>query len=264
MIDPDRVQHEGYDTVGVLPPPVLDELRTLFRSLELPEEHPFHASSAHGTRTDARRVDLQLKAVLTPLLERVLPTVEPQRPFLAAMISKGARCGASVEFHQDWTYTDERHTDATLVWIPLVDVGHVEGSLRVVPGSHLWSDGIRPSGQGAPGPEQQMELEHASVGLDLLAGEAVVYRPALLHGSSANVTDDPRPAVAIAFAPAGATLVHFHRDGDRLDGFVIDESFFTTEPFGERPSSPLRYPAWTDPVDPTSLSPDPARRRALA
>lgn len=259
VIDPDRVRHDGYDTVGVLSTSLVDELLELFESLPLPEEHPFHASSAHGSRECARRIDLQLKARLTRPVERVLPPGGPVLPFLAAMISKGARSGATVEFHQDWTYTDERHHQATLVWIPLVDVGERQGALRVVPGSHRWSDGIRPSGQGAPGPVQQAQLEAASVRLDLQAGEAVVYHPALLHGSSANVIDHARPAVAIAFAPEGAPLVHFHRDGERMDGYVIDESFFTTEPFGARPKARRPYPAWTAPVDPASLYPAPGR-----
>lgn len=248
----DELAVRGFVVTPALGQDVVAALRSSWDELGLDPEHPFIASSAHLPRSTARAVDQQLKRELVPLLQRFVPDHEP---FLAAFISKGALQGGRVDFHQDWTYTDEREVDATLFWIPLTDVGPDDGALQVVEGSHRWSDGIRPSGQAAPGPEHQDRFAATATDVALGAGEAIVYRPALLHGSHPNTTDRPRPAVAIAFVPTGSPLLHFHRTGDTLDGYVIDESFYTTEPFGGRPSSTRRYPAWTSPVSDDDLRP---------
>ena len=115
-VEPAATEH-GYLTMPLLGGAARDRLRAHFDRLALPDDHGFHATSANNTREVARAVDQLLKAELGPLLEEVLPDHEP---FLAAFISKGARHGVTVDYHQDWTYTDEREHRCTLFWIPLV------------------------------------------------------------------------------------------------------------------------------------------------
>lgn len=236
---------DGYLTIGLIDRALVDRLRGAFARLDVPVDHGFHATSAHGTRATARAVDGFLKAALRPVLRRLLPGHEP---FLAAFISKGARVGGTVDFHQDWTYTDERRGRAILFWIPLVEATEANGSLRVVPGSHRWTTGLRPSGAAHPTAPFQAELGRRSVTVDLEAGAACVYDPALVHGSSANPTPDVRPAAAIALAPAAEPLVHFNVDDHGLAGWRIDESHFTTRPFGSRPDGCPRVEPWERPV----------------
>lgn len=248
----ERIAADGSTVVPVLPSDVIARLLDRFAALELPVDHPFFASSAHGSRAVARAVDQELKAVLHPLLASLLPG---QVPFLAAFISKGAVVAGPVEFHQDWTYTDERTTDATLVWIPLVDVDDRSGALRMIDGSHRWTSGIRPSQPASASSGHQRWFASQSREVALAAGEAVVYHPGMMHGSYPNEAERQRVAVAIAFAPEGAPLVHFHRSGESLEGFVIDESYFTTEPFASRPTSTERYAPWTRAVEPADFGP---------
>ena len=232
---------QGYLTMPLLGGAARDRLRAHFDRLALPDDHGFHATSANNTREVARAVDQLLKAELGPLLEDVLPDHEP---FLAAFISKGARHGVTVDYHQDWTYTDEREHRCTLFWIPLVDTNDANGALRAVPGSHRWTTGLRASGGTHATDPLQSEIDRHAVTVEVEAGSAFVYDPALVHGSPPNATDHLRPAAAIALAPRRAPLVHFNvDDAGELRGWRIDESHFTLQPFASQPVN-------AEPIDP--------------
>jgi len=233
---------EGYRTVPLLDRGAVRGLREHFDGLDLPAHHGFFATSDNGSRELARAVDQLLKRELSPRLEPLIPGYEP---FLAAFISKGAGEGVVVDFHQDWTYTDERRHRAVICWIPLVDTSAANGTLRVLPGSHRWTTGLRASGAGHATDPLQDALGALADTVEVEAGTAFVYDPALVHGSFANPTDDVRPIAAIALAPRVAPLVHFHQD-DRgsLGGWVIDESHYTTRPFGTRPAGDPTIEPW--------------------
>jgi hypothetical protein len=251
---------DGFLTVPLLDAGAVSRLRGEFERLAPPEDHGFHASSAHGSRADARAADQLLKAALRPALAEVLPGHEP---FLAAFISKGVAQGAVVDVHQDWTYTDEREHRAVLLWIPLVDVDEGNGALRVLPGSHRWTTGLRASGADHATAPLQDELRAQSVPVELEAGSAFVYDPALLHGSFPNSSAQQRPVVAIAVAPRGALLLHFHVDeAGELTGWVIDESHYTLSPYAARPTGCAPFPPWAPLVATEDIAPHLATSRA--
>jgi hypothetical protein len=244
---------DGFLTVPLLDAGAVSRLRAEFDRFAPPEGHGFHASSAHGSRADARAADQLLKAALRPALAEVLPGHEP---VLAAFISKGVADGAVVDVHQDWTYTDERHHRAVLLWIPLVDGDERNGALRVLPGSHRWTTGLRASGADHATAPLQDELRAQSVPVALEAGTAFVYDPALLHGSFPNTSPHPRPVVAIAFAPRDAPLLHFHvDDAGELTGWVIDESHYTLTPYAARPVGCAPYAPWAPLVSTEEIAP---------
>lgn len=224
-------------------------LRSIFDALGIPPDDPFFASSVHASRATAAAVDADLKAALERPLRLAFPDHEI---VLATFIAKGAR-SAEVEFHQDWTYTDEREHRAVLCWLPLVAVDARNGALRVVPGSHRWSEHIRPALFPAPFDALQAPLLALSELLPLPAGTGLCYDPALLHGSPPNQTDAVRPVVALLLVPIGAPLVNFRPgEGDHLAGYLIDRSYFTTRPYASTPTGCPAYEAWTGPLDATT------------
>jgi ectoine hydroxylase-related dioxygenase (phytanoyl-CoA dioxygenase family) len=190
----------------------------------------------HASREVARAVDQEIKAEFRPVLERRFPDWQP---FLGAFISKGARSDNPLDLHQDWTYTEEPEVRARLLWCPLVDVDASSGALLVAPGSHTWSQQLRGSGS-VPAPLEAraaaLDPDRDLVAVKVRAGQAVEYDPALLHGSAPGSDRGVRPVAAIAFAPPGATLVHYHQEGEGpVERFIIDESYYTLQPFGSRP-----------------------------
>ena len=238
---------DGYLTVPLIDRRTVKNLRRVFRRLQLPKDHGFHATSANGTRESARASDQLLKAELAEQLRSILPS---SSAFLAAFISKGVSQSVTVDFHQDWTYTDERTDRAVLVWVPLVDVTAANGAMRVVPGSHRWTSGLRASGTPLATARHQHWFASRSVPVEIEAGTALVYDAALVHGSSPNRSSKARPAVAVALAPERAQLVHFHVDNaQEMTGWAIDEAHFTTRPFASRPEHCRALEPWAALVD---------------
>lgn len=247
----------GYRVVDVLDEDLRDRLRKLYDSLELGRDHDFVATSNDLPRPDARRVHDEIVSLLGPHLEDLVPG---HMPFLSGFISKGAAAGGPTAFHQDLSYTDERHHRATLLWIPLVDVDEDSGALQVVPGSHRLADGPRPSGLSQlPTAGLQDEWSECAITVPLRAGQAVVYDAGLVHGAHTNRVDAIRPAVAVALAPDDAELVHVHvdPDGQSLSGYVVDVDFYMGQGLFHRPEGYDTTEVWGDPVTEQRL------RRAL-
>lgn len=244
--DPASLEPDGYATLPLLDPRQLVELRRLFDSVDLDSSQGFAATCNDCERAEARRVDVALKEWAAESLADVLPGHEP---FLASFVTRAAGAPTPMDYHQDLTYVDERTHRTLMVWIPLVDVDEHRGALKVVPGSHRWADGIRPGGhEPLPTADLQDWFDPQGRVVPVPAGTAVIFDNALVHSSTPNDDGDLRPAVAIAFRPRAAELLHFHRDGDRVDGFSIGEDFFTTRPFRSRPLGDPTTAPWTDVV----------------
>ena len=78
--------------------------------------------------------------------------------------------------------------------------------------------------------------------MTLRSGQALAFDPATVHGSVPNRSSARRPAFTIAVVPTGAQLVHYHEaDDGRLEGFIVDDAFFTTNPYRTRP---MGYPTF--------------------
>lgn len=234
---------EGYTIVELYDGATVGELRARFDALDIDPDDPFVATCNDLPRETAAAVQRDVVAAARSGLDRLVPHHEP---FLAGFITKG-RGGGPVELHQDLTYTDERRYRSVLLWAPLVDVDEGSGALRVIPGSHRWTTGIRPGGvDPQPTAAHREALERRVVTVPLRAGQALLYDAALVHGSGPNVTDEARPAVAIATAPAGADLVHFHvaGPGGEIVGHRVDGRYYEQQSVREVPRGHEPIEAW--------------------
>lgn len=246
-----RHRHEeadpGWKLVDALPSDLVQQLRTLAEQVVPADIGSYYSMNVHAPRGQAQEVHERIAALVAPRLAELVPDHEI---FLAVFIAKGASTDAPVGFHQDWTFTDERRHRATLCWMPLVDTDDQAGAMRVVAGSHRWTSGLRPSGEALPTdpfPEDlQADLGRRATTVPMRAGQALVYDPALIHGSWPNAAARTRAAVAVALRPTDADLVHFHRRGDgEVVGRAIEGSHFTSAPFGSEPHG-SSVDAWAD------------------
>ncbi|MCU1496457.1 MAG: hypothetical protein JWM47_410 [Acidimicrobiales bacterium] len=247
----ERVAADGYCTVPLLDADQVTEIRAYFDGLEVDPETPRFVSAVHLERERAIAVDRWLSEKIGPPLERLLGS--DLEPFLSAFFAKGARHGDRMTYHQDWSYTDERHHRSVLTWIPLVDVGPGNGAMYVVPGSHRWSDGIRPSNiDAAPPTDPHLDaFEERAVLVEMRAGEALVYDPAIVHGTPPNTTDDTRPVAGLALVPRDAELVHYQADDDgTVAGLRVPRGTFYMDAFTRQldPEEPVEV--WAAPVAP--------------
>ncbi len=240
----------GWALVEVLAPEQVAALRQVAERVLPAGIESYYSLNVHAPRELAQAADQELKALVSPALAAVVPGHDP---FLAVVIAKGAGTEGVVGFHQDWTFTDERRDRAVLCWMPLVDTDERSGAMRVVSGSHRWTGGLRPSGPSLPTDpfpaDLQERLGAIATTVPMRAGQALVYDPGLVHGSWPNEVDRVRPAVAVALAPSGAQLVHFHDAGDgHLQGFAIEGAHFTANEFGSMPVGVPEVEAWAPAV----------------
>lgn len=237
-----RLDRDGFAVIDVFDRRQVRAIRRALRRFDLAADHGFFASPAHAPGPLARSFQDVVTDIARPALVRVVPGYVP---FMVAVTSKGRRRGDAVKFHHDWTYTDERTARPIFLWCPLVDTDAGNGGLSVVPGSHRWTSGIRPSRKLEATESFQEELAARSVPLAVPAGAAIAFDPGLLHGSGPNPTRRARPAITIASAPQGVPLLHFHESVDgSLRGTEVDDRFFTLHPYGTAPPEGAPREPW--------------------
>ena len=80
--------------------------------------------------------------------------------------------------------------NATVVWVPLVDIDTKLGTLQLIPGSHLL--GLQDSEED----EWFRRIEHTSddqyISVEVKAGDALFFSAFLIHRSGDNITDSIR------------------------------------------------------------------------
>ncbi|MFN8016905.1 MAG: phytanoyl-CoA dioxygenase family protein [Acidimicrobiales bacterium] len=244
----------GFAVTGRLAPEAVAGLLELFASIHVASSPAMHRTFADESRETARAIDAGIKALVADALGALLPD---HQQVLATFISKGPG-GDRLDFHQDWTFCDEREHRTVQTWIPLVDADAGNGSLALAPGTHRWTDGIRtsttPDVRPGPTDDFQSDFEAMADTPSLAAGSLLMYDAAIVHGSGPNLSDQARPAVVIASIPKAAQPLHFCETIERYCGFAVDAAYFTDQPFE---SVPVGYPEvepWTAPVQPADFA----------
>lgn len=248
-----ELDETGFSVVALLDRPDRESLLAQFSEIESRLPDGFATSANDLPRDLAQQVDVAIRSFLAPRLERVFG---PKRLTFGSFLYKAAGSGAAVSFHQDLTYVDEREHRAHVVWIPLTDSGEGSDSLLVVPGSHRWSDSIRPSRRSALPTEQIAdELASVAVAIDVPAGSAAVWDSALVHATSPYHGARSRPVVGVVMVPEDAELVHFQQfePGDELVGYRVSDAFFTEQSIFDRPEGCAPLSPWTDSTTTSSL-----------
>ena len=184
----------------------------------------FH-SSASSTEPGYREgLHHLLVGSFAPLAEALF---DDHVPFQSGVLIKWPGAGGRIDPHQDWSFVDESRYRSVSIWCPLTDVTSENGALSVLPASHRRLDTLRPR-NGFPedyrDPVDQVGLSDL-VEVELSAGQCVLFDHATVHGSPENDTTYPRTAVAVAFAPATATLFDWWRREDSLvDRYEVSDS----------------------------------------
>jgi hypothetical protein len=134
------------------------------------------------------------------------------RPLIGHFAAKANGGEGLFNFHQDWSIVDERQYGVAHCWIPLQDVNKVNGTLAVLPKTHLLFSNYR-SGTCPIRFTPLDRYEQEAVHLSASVGDMIVYHPALFHGSGKNFDKRPRIAVVAAIAHHASENVYFHGEG---------------------------------------------------
>ncbi len=128
----------------------------------------------------------------------------PVRFWHDQLFCKPAKHGGVVAWHQDYSYwTRTQPMQHLTCWIGLDDSTMANGCVQYIPGSHRWNllpitglAGDMDAIKNVLSDDQWQQFQNP-VGVELQAGQCVFHHPLMVHGSSANDTDQPRRATVI-------------------------------------------------------------------
>ena len=120
---------------------------------------------------------------------------------------KEARDPAYVSWHQDSTYWGLDSQDIVTAWIALSDVAVTNGAMQFVKGTHTAGqmphrDTNDNTNMLSRGQVVEMEIDRSKiVDVPLRAGEMSFHHVRLVHGSTANTSDERRLGFAVRYIP---------------------------------------------------------------
>jgi len=123
---------------------------------------------------------------------------------------KPPKCGGPTIWHQDFPYWPcLQPPDLISAWIALEDADVENGCMHVVPRSHLWGiydEGTIGSDPETWGPAHDPAFVPPNESVEIVpcpvpAGWVMFHHCLTWHGTPPNLSDRPRPAIAIHFMP---------------------------------------------------------------
>jgi hypothetical protein len=220
---------DGYTVLPLLDENEVGRLKAAYAENvpELPD--PIFMTGVDTDLARRKRLGERLYEVLGPPLARLMPelTVVTGRNFV---VKRGADDAGRMLMHQDFTFVDQNVDRGVHVWVPLVDVNHENGCLKVSPGSHRLINRIAAVGALLTPYDEVREVFEAecTLSVPMKAGEAFIFDERTMHGSEPNKIPADRPAANIAFVRRGLKQrIHFVNPETPgvLDVYEVDHEF---------------------------------------
>ncbi|MBC2665183.1 phytanoyl-CoA dioxygenase family protein [Novosphingobium flavum] len=235
---------EHYDThgyvvlPGLLEGPVLDELRALTDRVEadaadVAEDNAWYdfETDLEGKRTVQRikkpnRIDpfyaaLAGNEMLMALAKRLIgPNIRLNHTKINMKSAKG---GAALEWHQDWAFAPHTNMSTTVASILIDGASAANGAMQVIEGSHKGplidhhdEDGYFVGAVLA----EQVDMSKAAL-LEGPPGTVSFHHPMTLHGSSVNLSGDPRRILFYEYAASDAFPLFYKVDWEEYDSRIV-------------------------------------------
>ena len=158
--------------------------------------------------------------------------------------------GSFLGVHQDSPIIDERKYYAIYVWIPLCDMHKKNGTLKVLPGSHLWGNYHRSRFLPWTFRKQTKFISKLMKPIYVKEGDIICFDSAMIHASNTNETSTTRVAISAAVLPKEYNIIHYFRDkttpSGKVEKYIVDENFFLSEDVSERPSNKYQFSGYED------------------
>lgn len=133
--------------------------------------------------------------------------------FASHYISKPARIGMPVLWHQDGSYWPLEPMEVVTLWLAVDDSTPENGCMRVIPRTQhrvleqLVERTDRPNVLNS-GMDEKLVDESQAVDVVLKAGDVSVHHPHIIHGSNANSSDYRRCGLTIRYIPTTTRIKH--------------------------------------------------------
>ena len=230
----------------------IKEMLALYRSVHSRKKDPDSGqwnSLIHMDPALSKEVSEKILELLRPKLNLLLnDTYTPVATFLSKYPGERSWC----DMHRDFSILDESKFEYRNIWIPLIDIDEQNGALFVLPGSHkIFREEL-------PMTQPWMYMQHSPALMKYVktfytkAGDLIVYKDKLVHGSHLNNTDDTRPVIHLGTLPEEARTCFYYLHGKEVEVYNVEPDYFFKNDLGEPPVNgkpfrtfPYTYPEYT-------------------
>ena len=178
--------------------------------------------ASHNANSYERNKDISNK-----IEEATLPFINSNfnnvQFILGHYMIKASTNGDEFQLHQDWSVTDESKHFSAHLWIPLQDTNKDNGTMYVIPGSHLYYKNYRSGSLDIPRINRDELVDKMIIPLNIKKGEFLIYHPALFHGSFANRSKNDRIAVLVSLIDKRDTLKYYHLPDENATKIEVHE-----------------------------------------
>jgi hypothetical protein len=133
--------------------------------------------------------------------------------------------------HQDWTIVDESKDISANMWCPMEDTSSANGGMYLIPGSHKLFNSLRSGSLGLTWVRTKERIAEYVVPINVKAGEILIYRHSLFHGSYPNNSDRLRVTAMSTVLNEEADLLYYQKDAspDRVEVCHISPDILLSE-----------------------------------
>lgn len=211
--------NEGYIQLPNVPVRLIEKCKELFLHHfgELPDG--MYISHYENDLAKNIRVSEALLDLFQPWLNEVFIDY---KFILGHFISKSHKNSSEFRLHQDWSVVEEESEPFVHIWVPLHDTSKENGGLYVLPKSHRFFGNKRSGSLNIPFVDINEDLKPHIKNLSVARGEAILYHPALFHGSLPNLSQQPRNTVLLTLTSKEAILKYFHQNEEgQIDSYYV-------------------------------------------
>jgi len=221
-----KFNKDGFVVISLLESDDVVKLASLYKEVQ-PESFKGFSSTIYNQ-------DITLKKSTSEKIDSIVRKridnyFKKFRPLGSSFLCKTPGEDSIMPVHQDWTIVDESVFDSITVWMPLVDVDEINGTMKILPGSHKFSHALRSPTLDGVFKNIHPEIEKKMLWLNVKAGEAVVFSQALLHASPPNLSENERIIATFGLVNEQAKLSFTHKNKEGLaEQYAIEDDFFLT------------------------------------
>ena len=229
-----QFDRDGYVKIPFTTAHNITTLSALYKEIQ-PQSYPGFSSTIYNQNIALKQnISHRITDILNPSVTQLFHHF---RPLGCSFLCKTPGPESFLPVHQDWTLVDESKYFSATIWIPLVETNEQNGVLKVLPGSHRFTNTLR--SPTLPGNFQPVtsQIYEKMQSVPVQVGEAVVLNHALLHASPANLSASDRVVATFGLVPEQAALFFYHRvaNGQVEKYEVADDFFLTYNQIGQAP-----------------------------
>jgi hypothetical protein len=219
----DKLQSEfddnGYAVIPILKEPLLSMLKEYYYNLKI--ENNTNCLAANIVLAEEQNNEIN-----NFMIEHIR---SPLEIFFKNFIMYGASFSIKknhhpeLQLHLDPTNIDEEKDCAYTIWIPIIDVSKENGTMYVIPKSHLFFKSYISYTLPSCLIDRQLILNKYVKTINLKAGEGLIFTSKLLHGSFINSTMQDRPIIILTISNKNAKFVYYNKKNhNTITEYIVD------------------------------------------